>query len=1534
MADLWVHDYNDTFGVHYGINTSNYIDPATGKSYVDDHGTAKLPEKILNILPNKDNINPYLYPYPGVINRGETFTEAKTRYNKSPFMKQGEDSDHQHPIIAVFDGKDYIWPTRNTKDVNGNVLYVFKDYASNEKKEITNNDYRIKNISKAGGSFMLYIDTYNTNKLYKCNYSFNILSPFDKWIYVENGIPAKESQNIINNKDITIINREYNANVGSIWWDYSINETNNTLIGVDMHEENATEVDSTLNVIIKPNFSPFSKTATLMLYDQFDQFKGMLVGETNGNGSDIIIYTINQEADDINFDKIEFYANDNTSAQIITDSYGPMYSSGGDGWIYFKITGTSSQGAIRTFGEYPDQPYISNQTSNLKYSCNINGCTLYTPTYNPGTGIWTMKVKFSSNKPDSTITYDGEIDATVDKNTVSYNGKETAQITPSGIVAHNQPATDNRTFIFTISEEEKLNANPPYKGNVTGSINYEQNGYVPLKPKEPTYGYEIMDDSIKWASVSQSGLVSFEQNNTGSQRTVNVKVYCNEQPNFFKTITITQSATIPNFSNEYAYIIFYTDNTASTETKVYGPVEGSETSKSIYFKVYGKNDNDVYFELTDTSKITSITSETCNIGTLTFDGSKNIFTCNIQIPANNGEDNTIDGELTITCSDAGYKDESLGLITINGLTINNSNPNIIPKNKDHIITVKVENKDIKGNSCTYKQNAGKISENYIKELEYELVLSGNKVTGSNAWVYGNDTNNIYVENGNNYVKWKENTTNSMRGGNNDHILLTCNCYKILNKKDENNKNVKEHLTESTVSPRQKYNLLLNIPKDYILQSVNWNTLYIFDSNDYTKTTEAIKITPTSTNCKYITGISANGGIATIYFKIYGVATYSDGTNTSTINLFYGSSTDMANPSSNITCNIVDKTNNKVSISKNEINGVENFAVDINVGPTVNTSTSKIADIYFDLAADNSGNNYWGETTFNESHKVVEISQNGYTSSAEGTVVTYSGEVSHIEFSIDNITWDRYVSNEVVYEKTGSEIIEKLYFRISLNIYKNENGNTVSTKNKFYTDNVTVTSDDPNNIKPTTTYSNNVYTLSSFGMSSNSNYEHTFSVETNDITYDYNKIANVSIKQKTFENCLKLIKTNIVSTQKWTNITFYSSEDCNTALTKLDVDSNVNNYTIYFKITNSTDKTTYTGDVSNIILTLTETGSDSPLTISCSSTGTSGVYSITRSINNVSSYQKVYTISDCRCETYLLTGSIEIWKKETGKTECILKFYSPLKTETSYYDSWVNENIFNEETEEITSTSITSKIGNFTDTTTKSIYLKSTGIPKVLNGQTEVTVTNVNGNLYKFDISSNNSINSNVIYNISTNCSTDKTLKLVLPAKSVTVTYKIVWNNVLWGDNLTESSDSSDNTVEKSGCYKDEDFSYRFRISGTRTTYENGTLKDNSSVTVYLNDIDYINSSFYDSDNSVNLLNYTIKQVSGTKSVFYIEGSDEGKVPNNISNSNDTNSRYCSVTLSIKEKTSGDITWDSNTTLNNKTFTLTQNGNVWDPYFTY
>ena len=100
-------------------------------------------------------------------------------------------------------------------------------------------------------------------------------------------------------------------------------------------------------------------------------------------------------------------------------------------------------------------------------------------------------------------------------------------------------------------------------------------------------------------------------------------------------------------------------------------------------------------------------------------------------------------------------------------------------------------------------------------------------------------------------------------------------------------------------------------------------------------------------------------------------------------------------------------------------------------------------------------------------------------------------------------------------------------------------------------------------------------------------------------------------------------------------------------------------------------------------------------------------------------------------------------------------------------------------------------------------------------------------------------------------------------------------------------------TEKSGCYNDEEFSYRFRIKGTKRTYENDVLKSDSDVTVYLDDIKYIKATIdTHNDDSIHLLSSNINKVSGTTSVFYIEGSDEGKVPNNISNSNDTNSRYC------------------------------------------
>ena len=1517
MADLWVHDYNDTFGVHYGINTSNYINPITGQNYIDDHDTAKLTEKILNKLPNKDNINPYLYPYTGTINKGETFDEAKKRYYKSPFITQGGDGDHQHPIIAVFDGEDYIWPSRNTKDVEGNILYVFKDYASNTKQEIINNNSRTKNISKTGGSFMLYVDTYNTNKLYKCNYSFNVLSPFDKWIYVENGTPTKESQNIINNKDVTVINREYNANTGSVWWDYSINETNNTLIGVAMHEKNATEVDSTLNVIIKPNLSPFSRTATLMLYNQFDQYKGMYIGEINGNGSDVIVYTINQDADDINFDKIEFYTNDNTSAKVKTDCYGPMSSNGGDGWIYFKITGTSSQGAIRTFGEYPNQ-----NIGKLRWSYyNSTGCTLYNPTFNPGTGIWTMKINFASNKPSSTIIYSGTITATVDKSIVSYNGKETAQITPSGITSSIDKETTAKNFKIKISQIEELNIEPIYNSNTSGETCYIQNVGRSIEIKQPTYGYELVDKTIKWAKVSQSGLVSFEQNNTLNKRIVEIKVFCNENPNFNTIVNITQDVSYPNFSDDNAYIKFYTDQTASTETKIYGPITGEyESTQQIYFKVFGKNDNGVLFELTDISKITSITSDTCTclFESLIFIGVKNIFRCNIKIPTNNGSPNSISGELSLTCADAEYTDGSLGLITISGLSINNSDSNITPKNKDHNITVTVEN-SLKG-TCIYKQNAGSLSSEYIKEIEYELILSGDKVTGADNWVYTNTNNNIYVENDKKYVKWKENTEAHVRGGNFNDIKLTCNCYKVFN-----NGNKEQTIYQSNeVSPKQKYDLSLDIPKEYKLQNVKWTTLFIFDSDDYTKTTEALKITPTGTNYKSITNISANGDIVPIYFKIFGIATYNNGTSTYKSELFYGASPDMANPVSNITCNIVNKTSNAVIINSGEINGTENFLVNINVGATVNTSNSVVAEIYFDLAADTSKDKYWGDVRFNNSNKAVSISQNGYTE------ISYSGEITYIEFSIDENKWERYDNTTIKYEKNAPDIIEKVYFKIFFNVYKRENNVIVSTDKVVYNDSVKVTSNNTN-INPTTTCDGSIFTLSSLGMIVNSEYDSIFSITTSKITYNYKNTYNININAKAFNNCLRIVKHNL-----WNTITFYSTEDCKTPISEMYVNSDESNYTIYFKITNSYNNTTYVGDTSNIVLYENNLISSSSLSISCTSTNTSGVYSITRNISNVDEDKIIYTINNCSCQTYPLNGSINIGKRATI-INCFLNFYSPLADET-YYDNWVYENIF-KTTGDISNTSITSVVGNFNDVETKKIFVKASEKPQIIfNNVTSVSTTinidNISDNLYSFDIVSNDSTINSATYEITVSCVPHDKLTLVLPAKSVRISYKVVWNNVIWGADLHEiPSNTTQSKTSESGCFKDESFSYRFMIQGTMTTYENGVPVTDSSETVYLEDTDYIKViEDRHQNNETHLLKYHIYRYPWKKTIFYIKGVGDDKIPNNISDT-DTPDRSCSISIGVIRCITGDTTWESYSSLNNSTFTLHQYGNVWDPYFT-
>ena len=149
--------------------------------------------------------------------------------------------------------------------------------------------------------------------------------------------------------------------------------------------------------------------------------------------------------------------------------------------------------------------------------------------------------------------------------------------------------------------------------------------------------------------------------------------------------------------------------------------------------------------------------------------------------------------------------------------------------------------------------------------------------------------------------------------------------------------------------------------------------------------------------------------------------------------------------------------------------------------------------------------------------------------------------------------------------------------------------------------------------------------------------------------------------------------------------------------------------------------------------------------------------------------------------------------------------------------------------------------------------------------------------------------------------------------------------------MNESSTSGFPGTRKMGCYNDETFSYRFRVAGTQTTYENGVAKTDSGVTVYLDDINYISSSLDSHSGQTHLLSSTVSNVSGMTSVFYIKGYNNGIIPNNIKTT-DTSSRSCKITISIKAKTTGSTTWSAASNLSS--FTITQFGNTWDPYFTY
>ncbi|MBO5003881.1 MAG: BACON domain-containing protein [Clostridia bacterium] len=1517
MADLWVHDYNDAYGVHFGIDSSIWKDKPNGNPFVDDHNTAQFAYKDstgqyiskINGYKFEYDINPFIYPHE---DRGETFNEAKFRYEMSPFITQGLDGDHQHPIIAVFWGSKYIWPTRNIRNAENKVTYVFQDYSNDDRGTMTPSN-RNKSINKEGGNFTIYLDTHNTVRLYKCNYYFKVESSVGKsWIHIENGTPAKNAQNILNNKDKTIV-RDGNPYEGCVWWDYSINNTNNELIGVQL-KENA-NADSTLKVTVEPNKSVYPRTGIITLCNQYDQYKGVYVGKTQGNGTETIVYTINQPADNIRFTDFKFYNNDNTSASIYTGCYGPMISVGGRGWIYFKITGDSTLGANRVFGEFPCQ-----DSSKITITDTANIVSIGEPTYNPGTGIWTASVDFPSNANSGSSIFNGNVSVTANPQKASYEEGSKIQLIAGGITSSISAGSGIRTAYINVSISSSLTGDDPkYVGTPSGTICYTQNGKSAGKPQTPTYKYEVVGNANNWLSVSQTGTITFKANNTGVERCATIKVTCNENSKY-TTITVCQAATSYNFGDDGAYIKFYEDAAGTKETTNYGPVSGTEEStQTIYFKVFGKNGNGDFKELDDVSKITSIYSNTCypqissDNNTLKYNGST--FSCDVKFNSNNGSTNKISGNLDATATIAEYKAGSKSKIFVSGLRIDNSG-NIYPEAKTHKVTVQVDGK--LESSCNIRQNAGIISSDNITTISYLFTVGGDSL----SWITRPYPTNELRE-----LIWTENTSDTIRGGSREDVSVTITCEQ-------------DPSYSITIYPKQYCDNSQFFPVEAKITDIEWTILEFYD---YLFENTIVEIPVNSTNKMQYNYQNENGGSITETFKIKGKVTFDDGTFSE---VYYGASSSIVTPTSLLNISVIENTS--VSVSTSSISGSGDYTVNINYGATSSTTEQQIATIKFTVKSGTSNGITWPTTTFNVDGKDIVIYQAPY-SGGTTTETTYYAYLDTIELSLTNNINDFYTFNgstPVTFNIPQGAIIDKVYFRVKIAVEVRENGTTVKTDYQYMTKDASniVSEDEIRNNAHFTTIgkdpsSETIYYANVNG--TDSTFDTTFSIRIPAHQISYNgELLYDSINGKKFESCGRIYRTEIVDNSiDWKNITFYKSSDCTTPISRLDVDADASTYVIWFKITGENKSgvsQTYNGNASGISLKeLLEDGTN--LTATCTKvSGATGVYKLERSIPNVTTDNKYSDISCSSCDGDLnVTGLLEIWKKATVVVQCSLNLYSPTSTESGFaYSSNIYNKLYGGRYGVISDNSI---VATTSDVSGK-IYIYSTETPTVKQGTTNISIQQVSGkdNYYSFDLEANTSKTGSAIYTVSNGCSTES-IKISIPAKNVVITYKTVWKKLIWGPDLTDTSIYDVSNEVSYFDSVDRDFKVRFRVVGERTQYADGVAVQDSTTTVYLNDINYIVSNIDILTNHTHLLSKDIHLVSGQNSTFYIEGANSGKVPAHISHTSDTSNIQCYIIINIAGGNSSDFgIWSTatSTNLSNYTFTYNQLGNTWDPYIEY
>lgn len=1521
LSDIWVHDYHDDYGVHYGINSTSHPHE---DYYFDVDAEGKT------------------------TSTGITFGSAQSNYIGSAFYSS---DDHEHPIIAVFMGSQYIWPSREVKDATGtHSRYVFSDYA-NDVRTALNSTARTRNISADGASFNIYLDSHQTFNLYKCTYSFKSAN----WVSVANTNPKQDKQVVMYN------DTNNNAFIsGFVTWEFDRDDTHNKLTNVPI--TSTSTVDSIISVKIKPNPTPFSRTTTLELYDQYDQFRGMLTQRPK------LTYTINQTYDNIDFSdsSIVFYENDNTNAQSCS-SYGPMSWIGGTGWIYFKVVGTSNLGATHIFGEY------ENQNSNrIAISSTLTTCG--TATFNPGTGIWTVPVTWPTNTGNS-ATFEGTI-SIESSGTASYKQDSTTTLTVSGISSSAGGDGAQRTDTISISirgAEANDPENLKYIGTPSSSCTYTQNGGSGEGAAVVTYTYEIIG-VVDYATVTGDGIVIWDQNDTGSERTITVKVTC-VQTGGSATIECKQAATSISYKgDDGAYITFYNTNTANAiVVSSYGPMSGDGGDGYIYFKIVGKNGNGTEYVLNDASNINvSSNNANCTIDkdTLEISSTTGIWKCKVTMTANPGSGDYVTGTLSATTTIATYENCAYSTIIPSGLTVKNDG-SVAPNARTFTLTVGVT--DGVSGSVTYTQSPG-TSGNSIPHITYTYKFGGEYAN------YMCSNMGSITETSENKFYWKENKGTAMRGGTDDVVSVTVVC---------NYPNKSGEYPSVTVYPQQDYNKALDNPQEDELIKIVWDNIEFYDSK-YETVSSTVSIDSTTPN-NGGGNFPFTGGTKKFYYKIKGTATYKVFKDREYVyedrTVYFGTSLAYNGNSANLnfTETVPDSIKAYSSYSATHYVTGE-YIQTIVTAPALDSNADEqtIYSLSIKVTATSSNQKkYWvpNESTFCGTGYIISLKQDEYN--VVDIKYEYGLTWDTVRFS-RNKNMSSYKDNPATFDILYNTNLSGMYCQIfgSYNKYAVttddkgvETRTVVESTHVQMTDAMFCTGTGTSQTKHVSvskasgswgyssidlTDSPGVFVITVTGADSDNT---TSSAKTGKMTLVINENEAVSYNgvtsaKTTFSNCLTINKAKADdvegSVTEWEYVKFYNAS--NTELTKTgtvystSVSGSSVSYTIRFTVHGTKYKTingvkdTSSGVavVSNLDKSYFKLSVKNYQNSTSNNTATAydsdnNIYSLSHGIVNTGTGDHtaltVTVIYQGLTGDKTLTNTLTVKQGAAPKDVCTLAFYVNDDKDTAYTQLYEPAGLKKGNT---SSSNLSTSTTNYASAMTIYFYSyvtttvdgKSVVAESIPTSSDAVIDSTDTPNLYKFTTTKNES-SSTMYYTISNNCG--RMLTLSVRGYSETVSYKTKWTSVIFGPAMCTDATNTYGEYGTSpistsiGATKDS-FKVTFKIKGTRKKYSDGVEVSGSETTVYYSgDVEIIAAD------SKTGHSFTTDMISYDSTACNTVYSVSASCTTNISPSSDKSARTCGFDIKIPAGSSGDNSWDSvKFTETNGIFVLKQLGSDWIP----